>query len=123
MGVFPAFWSVGPSIQIYVLAYLLLDTLIMIAFFAVMMALCSKRVGATQFSLYMAIANMGLSGGAALLGPLQRWFAYSHLFLFAAACALLVVVLLRLVDVERHRQRLTVLDAIEVSREAEPIPS
>ena len=73
-------------------AYVILDTLITIAFFAVLMAACWKRVAATQFSLYMAIANMGLSGGAALLGPLRQWLSYPHVFFVVAACALLVVV-------------------------------
>ena len=87
------------------------------------MAACWKRVAATQFSLYMAIANMGLSGGAALLGPLQQWFSYPHVFFVVAACALLVVVLLVFVDVERHRQRVNVLDAVEPSRDAVPVLS
>lgn len=123
MGLLPALWSTRSAVQMYVSTYVILDTLITIAFFAVLMAACWKRVAATQFSLYMAIANMGLSGGAALLGPLRQWLSYPHILFVVAACALLVVVLLVFVDVERHRQRVNVLDAVEPSRDAVPVLS
>jgi len=57
------------------------------------------------------------------LGPLQQWLEYSHVFFVVAACALLVVVLLQLVDVERHKQRVNVLDAVEASRDTVPVLS
>lgn len=120
MGLFPAFWALRLSVQVYVSAFLLLDTLTTIAFFAVMMAVCWKRVAATQFSLYMAIANMGLSGGAVLLGPLQRWLGYPPLFFVVAAASLLVVVLLRFVHVGQHLQRVSSLDTVENLRDTEP---
>ena len=113
MGLFPALWPLRFPIQIYVTIYVLLDTLITISFFAVMMAICWKRVAATQFSLYMAIANTGSSGGAALLGPLQGWFGYSYLFVVAATLAVPVIGLLWFIDVARHRERVTVLDGME----------
>jgi PAT family beta-lactamase induction signal transducer AmpG len=71
-----------------------------------MMAISWKRVAATQFSLYMAIANMGLSGGAALLGPLQGILSYPHLFYVIAGWSCLVLVLLRFVNVEAHLKRM-----------------
>ena len=53
-----------------------------------------------------------LSGGAALLGPLRQWLSYPHVFFVVAACALLVVVLLVFVDVERsHFNFLAVTNA------------
>jgi PAT family beta-lactamase induction signal transducer AmpG len=119
MGLFPVFWPLRLSVQVYVSAYLLLDTLMMIAFFALLMAVCWKRVAATQFSLYMAIANMGLSGGSALLGPLQEWFGYPPLFFVIACCGLLVVALLRFVNVGQHLQRVKSLDAMPTARSHE----
>ena len=120
MGLLPMFWHLRLSVQTYVFAFFLLDTLIAIAFFAVMMTLCWKRVATTQFSLYMAIANMGLAGGSALLGPMQQWLGYSPLF-FALACyPLVVVVLLRFVNVTRHLQQVSGLDALGSLRVTEP---
>jgi PAT family beta-lactamase induction signal transducer AmpG len=115
MGLSRGVWSAGSTFRIYVSTYLALDTLITIAFFAILMAACWKRVAATQFSLYMAIANMGLSSGAALVGPLHQWLPYASIFFVVSGCALSVVSLILSVDVERHRQRVTALD--------EPLPA
>lgn len=121
MGFFPSFWPLRLSIQVYVSAFFLLDTLTTIAFFALLMAVCWKRVAATQFSLYMAIANMGLSVGAALLGPLQGWLGYSPLFFVVACSSLLVAVLvLRFVNVDQHLQRVGDLDVEQNLRDPEP---
>jgi len=116
MGLLPAFWQLRLSVQAYVFAFTILDTLITIAFFAILMAVCWKRVAATQFSLYMAIANMGLAGGAALLGPLEEQFGYAALFFVLAAYAFAVVALLRFVNVSRHLQQVSGLDARESLR-------
>jgi PAT family beta-lactamase induction signal transducer AmpG len=110
MGLSPGLWTVGSTYRAYVSAYLALDTLITIAFFAILMAACWKRVAATQFSLYMAVANMGMSLGAALVGPLHRWLQYSSIFFVVGGVALTVVALIVYVDVDRHRQRVNALD-------------
>jgi len=109
MGLLPMMWHLRLSVQAYVFAVLLLDTLISIAFFAAVMRICWKRVAATQFSLYMAIANIGLSGGSALLGPMRQWFEYSTIFFALACCALAVVVLTRLVDANRLSEEVRAL--------------
>ena len=114
MGLSRGMWSTGSTFRLYVSTYLALDTLITIAFFAILMASCWRRVAATQFSLYMAIANMGLSSGAALVGPLHRWLPYASIFFVVSGCALAVVSLILYVDVDRHRQHVDAFD--------EPLP-
>jgi hypothetical protein len=49
---------------------------------------------------------MGLSGGAALMGPLQGIFSYPHLFYVVAGWGCLVVIGLRFLDVEAHLKRM-----------------
>ena len=115
MGLSRGAWPTGSTFGIYVGAYLALDTLITIAFFAILMAACWKRVAATQFSLYMAIANMGMSLGAALVGPLHQFLPYASIFFVVSGCALTVVTLIFYVDVDRHRHRVDALD--------EPLPA
>lgn len=106
MALLAASWSQRLPAQAFISAYYVLDTLVSISFLATMMAISWKRVAATQFSLYMAIANMGLSGGAALFGPLQGLLSYPNLFFMIAGGGLVVVVILRLIDVNLHLQRM-----------------
>jgi PAT family beta-lactamase induction signal transducer AmpG len=80
---------------------------------AMMMNICWRRVAATQFALYMAIGNIGFSAGAALTGPLDALFGYTHMFFAMAFCALLLLVLLRYTNLKAHRKQLAALDVEE----------
>ena len=106
MALLAASWSQRLPAQSFIAAYHVIDTLVSISFLATMMAISWKRVAATQFSLYMAIANMGLSGGAALMGPLQGIFSYPHLFYVVAGWSCVVMVGLRFINVDSHLKRM-----------------
>ncbi|MBT3341546.1 MAG: MFS transporter [Gemmatimonadetes bacterium] len=106
MAALAASWSDPLPARIFISAYYVVDTLVSISFLATMMAISWKRVAATQFSLYMAIANMGLSGGAALFGPLQSLLSYPNLFYLVAGWGLLVLAVIRFIDVEAHLKRM-----------------
>jgi PAT family beta-lactamase induction signal transducer AmpG len=121
MGLLLVSRSLRLSVPMFVSVYILVDTLINIAFVSLLMAVCSKRVAATQFSLYMALGNLGRSAGAVLLGPLRVQFEYSYLFFVVAAGAVFVLIPLCFVDLERHQQRVNVQDAAEIPRAAEPV--
>ena len=58
------------------------------------MNLCWRHVAATQFALYMALANLGYSAGSALAGLLDTVFEYSPIFFIMAAGSGTVLVLL-----------------------------
>jgi PAT family beta-lactamase induction signal transducer AmpG len=79
--------------------YCTLYVFISIASFAIGMQLCWARISATQFTLYMAMANVGRSAGAALLGPLKARLPWEQIFLVVAALAvgsLFFVIILRM---------------------------
>ena len=81
-----------------------------VAILATFMGMCWKRVAATQFTLYMAIANLGHSAGAALAGPLDAAFEYHHTFFVLAAISVAALALLSFVNLEAHQERLDSLD-------------
>ena len=110
MALMPELWAHKLTAQAYIAAYLLMDVLVTIAFLSLMMAICWQRVGATQFSLYMAIANMGTSAGSAMLGPLEAALSYPNLFLVPAASTAIVIFLALGVDLAGQRQRLAELN-------------
>lgn len=80
----------------------LLNTFLSIALFASSMQLCWKVVSATQFTLYMAISNIGRSLGARLVGYLKDSFDWNYVFLVSALLPLLALISIRFVNFLKH---------------------
>ena len=81
-----------------------------IAVFATAMQLCWPKVAATQFTLYMVVSNLGLSVGAALIGPLTVVFTWPQVVLAYAFFAAFSLIVLRFVCLDRHQVGLNCLD-------------
>jgi PAT family beta-lactamase induction signal transducer AmpG len=63
-----AFWSDLAVYRGFVFGWLALDTLLTVVAQPISMRLCDPRVAATQFTIYMAISNFGITLGAWVLG-------------------------------------------------------
>jgi PAT family beta-lactamase induction signal transducer AmpG len=112
MGLSQDLWPQRDIVITYMAVQLGLDAALSIAFFAVAMGLCRKRVAATQYALYMALSNLGLSTGSGLLGTLRESLGgYAPLFLVVAGVTLVMVAMMRFVDLAGHAARLQRLDA------------
>jgi PAT family beta-lactamase induction signal transducer AmpG len=61
-------WSNAANYTAFVYAWVSFDTLITVVLLPISMRLCDPRVAATQFTLYMATSNFGITLGAWLLG-------------------------------------------------------
>ena len=61
-------WADGRFLTAAIVTWLALDTLITVATLPIAMRLCNRTVAATQFTLYMALSNFGITWGAVLLG-------------------------------------------------------
>ncbi|CAN5702945.1 MFS transporter [soil metagenome] len=112
-----SYWNREFVITGFMALYYVLYVFISIASFAIGMELCWRRVSATQFTLYMAIANMGRALGASLLGPLKNSFGWQYVILtvgLLALASLFSIVLLRL---KKHLARLDCIEADEVIRD------
>jgi PAT family beta-lactamase induction signal transducer AmpG len=79
---------------------------VFVSFIAIHMKLCGTRVAATQFAIYMAVVNFARSLGAAAIGALQPYMAYSEMFFVVGAGFFLAVVLLWKVDLRAHQRRI-----------------
>jgi PAT family beta-lactamase induction signal transducer AmpG len=74
------------------------------------MQLCWKRISATQFTLYMAISNLGLAAGAALMGQLKEFFDWQFVILSYIIFAGVMLVLIRFINFEKHQTRVDDLE-------------
>jgi PAT family beta-lactamase induction signal transducer AmpG len=104
-------WSNGVVVAGFMSAYYILAVFLAIAIFATGMQLCWKRVAATQFTLYMAIANLGRSAGSGLLGPIRENYSWEFLILSIGGFALGMLILVQLLRPKSHLLKLDVLEA------------
>lgn len=88
-----------------------------IAVFASAMQLCWKRISATQFTLYMAISNLGLAAGAALLGPLRLIMAWEYLVLAFAVFAGCMLIAIQFLRFGKHTERVALLELKHMKRD------
>ncbi len=73
---FQTSWADGRTIQIAAFVYFPLYTMVQIAICASAMKVCSLKVAATQFTLFMALANLGITLASVALGPLEALGGY-----------------------------------------------
>ncbi|PHR14997.1 MAG: hypothetical protein COA40_02260 [Aequorivita sp.] len=96
-------WSNNIIVYTFILSYYTLYTFLCIAVFASAMHLCWKTVAATQFTLYMALSNMGRAAGAAMLGVLKTNFNWEIVFLVIALMPIIMVILIQFINFKKHR--------------------
>ncbi len=104
MSYFSNFWQNELFVTGFIICFYILITFTTIAIFASAMQLCWKRVAATQFTLYMAISNLGLALGAALIGPLKDYLSWENVILVYIVFALAMLVLIRFINFEKHQK-------------------
>jgi len=90
----------------YIALFNLLFVLSSIGLFAIAMQFCWKRISALQFTFYMAIYNIGLAAGAALIGRLRIYFEWDYMILAFSIMALLAAVVVRFINVNNHLEQL-----------------
>jgi PAT family beta-lactamase induction signal transducer AmpG len=104
------FWQNDIIVIGFIISFYSLLTFTTIAIFATAMQLCWKRVSATQFTLYMAISNLGLATGAAIMGPLKELFEWEYVLLAYTIFALAMLILMRFINFEKHSIRVNELE-------------
>lgn len=108
--IFKSTWQSQMYTTGFLLAYHILETFITIGIFAVAMVLCWKKVSATQFTLYMAISNLGKSLGSGLLGTLKNYLDWDYVILASIIFPLVMLVLIRYIHFANHAKRLEGLE-------------
>ena len=97
----------------YRVVLMILDTLVLVAFIAIAMAICARQVAATQFALYMGLGNVGYSLGSGAFGPMSTVLSYETVFMIFAAVTIVSMVIMRQVSVLAHTERLRLLQGAD----------
>jgi PAT family beta-lactamase induction signal transducer AmpG len=107
----PALGESDFAMTSYRVAYNTLDTLIVVAYIAIGMAISTKIIAATQFALYMAMGNVGYTLGSAIFGKLEELLSHPQMFLVIAAVITAAIFLMSMVSIETHRKTVLELKA------------
>jgi len=99
-------WENHNLIKVFIFSYAFLRIFIVIATLAIAMQLSWKQVAATQFTLYMAIMNLGMSTGSYLMGQLNQIIEWKHIFLVNVAFLMIFVVLFIFIDFNKHTSQM-----------------
>lgn len=83
-----------------------LSSVAAVGMFALFMGISWPKVGATQFTAYMALLNLGTTLGHKVAGRLDDAFDYGELYFIAAGFTLLLTVPVALIDPHQTRRLL-----------------
>ena len=111
MSFLKSFWHSEIFVIAFIIGFYILLTFTTIAIFASAMQLCWKRISVTQFTLYMAISNLGLAAGAALMGQLKEFLNWDFVILSYIIFAVVMLILTRFINFEKHQERVEILES------------
>jgi PAT family beta-lactamase induction signal transducer AmpG len=117
-GLLSPWWTIRPVVIGFFMVRAVLSGAGTVAFLALCMTLCWKRVAATQFALYMAVLSqtgLGIAAGAGIAGWVSQLFDYPQIFLARAAVEVGLLALLLFVNLENHEERIAALDPAQVA--------
>lgn len=110
MVVFSHYWTNQVFVIGFFICFYCLDAFMTIAVFAIAMQLCWKRVAASQFTLYMAVSNLGLAAGAWLMGEMKEYFDWQYVFAIYLVFITVVLLMMRFINFGKHQNRVGELE-------------
>ncbi|MDJ0978866.1 MAG: MFS transporter [Erythrobacter sp.] len=116
-------WSAAPIFIAFVYLWVSLDMLLTVASLPISMRLCDAKVAATQFTIYMAVSNFGISFGAFMLSQADAMGGLPSIFVVTGAGLLVGLTLMLTVRYPRRPEYYAnQTEAALVFDTADPLP-
>jgi len=93
-------WENSTYVKVMLAAWVLLGPVTMVCMIALAMAICSSATSATQFAIYMSLANLGSSAGSKTYGLIAEQTSYVEAYLLLGA---ITVAMIGIILFHRHR--------------------
>ncbi len=97
-----AYWANKSIIYSFMILYNTFYTFSSIGLFAIAMQCCWRKVSASQFTLYMTIANLGQMSFAALINPISSTFNWQISLLFFTLFLAIAWLILYFLNIEKQ---------------------
>ena len=106
-------WSNETYVLAMVSVWILLLPIIMVCVLALAMSICTSAESATQFAIYMSVANLGHSAGSKLFGMVSEQTTYPQSYMLLS---ILVVGMIAVLFFHRHQHQEAASDDGRVRR-------
>ena len=93
-------WENATYVKVMLAAWVLLGPVTMVCMIALAMAICSSATSATQFAIYMSLANLGASAGSKTYGVIAEQTSYVEAYLLLGA---ITVAMIAIIFFHRHK--------------------
>ena len=94
-------WADSVYVRAMLSIWVILGPVTMVCMIALAMTICSGETSATQFAIYMSVANLGASAGSKTYGVISEHTSYIEAFLVLGAVTLIMI---GIIFLHRHRQ-------------------
>ena len=119
-GSLPSLWEEADEVLVLAGLIFLFTQLIFVATIALFMNLCWPRIAATQFAIYMSLANLSRTAGSGAMAVVGDHLTFAQDFLIMGALLTVAAGLLLLYNQQSHNARLAALE--HPTRDASPAP-
>lgn len=110
------YWGNDSLVKGFMVLFAALYVFASVGIIAMSMQFSWKKVAASQFTLYMAIFNMGYATGPGLIGPIRDHFSWTNTMLFVSIVCAVCLAALQFMRIKKHMNKLEKLDrAVEES--------
>ncbi len=103
-------WVNTAFISGFMISFQVLYVFSNIGIFATAMQCCWKKVSASQFTLYMTIANLGRIAGASLIGPIKNQLSWQYTLFVFALMIMAAWMIIQLIHVDQQVKRVAELE-------------
>jgi len=93
-------WTDSTYVKVMLSVWVIMLPVVMVCVIALGMAVCSSSCSATQFAIYMSVANLGYSAGSKLFGMVSEQTTYTESYMLMGVLVVGMVMVLLL-----HRRR------------------
>jgi PAT family beta-lactamase induction signal transducer AmpG len=87
-------WADTLYVRVMLSLWVMMLPITMVCAIALGMSVCSSKCSATQFAIYMSVANLGHSGGSKLFGMVSDRTGYVEIYLLLSAIAISMIFVL-----------------------------
>lgn len=112
-----SYWHNRLLISGFMIIFEILSVFCIIGMFAIAMQCCWKKVSASQFTLFMTIANLGRLFGAALIAPINTAYGWEITVLSFSGLIVLLWITLQFLNIEKQVAQIQKLDTIDLESE------